>query len=130
MSSQGHGQVINSLFSAIDAGEIDTLDRHFADGYVAHFPGVPVPLDRAGAKGLFGAFRAAFPNISHNIESRLGEGALYAVRLKLTGTQQAEFNGIPATGKSIDISALNLFRFDGDQITEHWIEFDSLTMLQ
>ena len=38
--------------------------------------------------------------------------------------------GIPPTGKQVQITGIDLFRFSGDKIAEHWGVFDQLGMLQ
>ena len=45
-------------------------------------------------------------------------------------THRADFIGIPATGQAVVISSLNLFRFQGDRIAEHWVEYDTYGFLQ
>ena len=130
MSHQDTSSAVRRFFAAIDGGDFDAFDQLLATNYVAHFPGVPAPLDRAGAKGLFGAFRAAFPDIGHRLETTVAADDQVAVRLTITGTHRADFLGIPATGKTVTVSALNLFRFAGDRIAEHWVEYDTLGFLQ
>jgi steroid delta-isomerase-like uncharacterized protein len=131
MTGQDTNETVRRYFAAIDGHRFDDLDAVCALGYIAHFPGVPVPLDRASAKGLFAAFVAGFPDIAHRIDESVAEGDRVAVRLVITGTHRAEFNGIPATGKPVTIGALNLFRLDAaGHLAEHWIEYDTLGFLQ
>ena len=38
---------------------------------------------------------------------------------------------MPATGKSIDVQAIDIVRFDGDRgAREHWGVFDAMAMMQ
>ena len=48
-----------------------------------------------------------------------------------------ELMGMPATGKSIDVQAIDIVRFDGDGdgdgdggAREHWGVFDAMAMMQ
>jgi predicted ester cyclase len=43
-------------------------------------------------------------------------------------THRAEWRGIPATGKQVEISGYRTYRLEGDKIVEHWalIDGDSL----
>jgi predicted ester cyclase len=51
--------------------------------------------------------------------------------VRYTGTQQGEFQGMPATGKAVDVQLVDIFGFDGDgRLREHWGVIDQLTLLQ
>jgi steroid delta-isomerase-like uncharacterized protein len=130
MSIQDTSNTVRRFFAAIDGGDLDALDTLLAADFVAHSPGVPEPLDGAGVKGLFGGFRAAFPDLGHRIETTVAADDRVAVRLTIAGTHRAEFFGMPATGKTVTVSALNLFRFAGGRIAEQWVEYDTLGFLQ
>jgi steroid delta-isomerase-like uncharacterized protein len=130
VSTEENVQLIRRFFAEIDRANLDGLDGICTDDYGVQFPGVPGPLDRAGAKHLFGAFVAAFPGISHGIEETVAEGDKVATRLTVRGTHRGEFQGIPPTGKDITITALNIFRIAGGRIASHWIEYDAVGMLQ
>lgn len=48
----------------------------------------------------------------------------------VTGTQQGEFAGVPATGRPVIVTALNIHRVTGGQIEEGWLNWDALGMMQ
>jgi predicted ester cyclase len=75
-------------------------------------------------------FFAAFPDIQHTLEDQLAEGDKVAVRLTIRGTQQGEFQGMPATGKAITMTSLNILHFANGKIAEQWVETDDLGLLQ
>jgi len=52
------------------------------------------------------------------------------VRVTYSGTQQGELMGIPPTGKPFSVTGIEIYRFDGGKIVEHWLEVDNLGMLQ
>ncbi len=47
-----------------------------------------------------------------------------------TGTHNAEVMGIPATGKSIRVSAISVHRIANGKLAEHWCVWDTLGFLQ
>jgi len=52
-------------------------------------------------------------------------------RVRGTGTQRGEFMGMPATGKSVDVQLIDIFRFGDDGLVrEHWGVMDSLAMME
>jgi predicted ester cyclase len=60
----------------------------------------------------------------------LVDGDRAAARISVGGTHQGEFMGRPAIGNTILIPAINLFRLADNQIVEHWINSDSVGLLQ
>src|SRR5215213_11358229 len=117
--------VVRRFFAALDDQDVDTVGDMLASDYRLHFDGNPV-MDRGAGIGFFSAFLAAFPDISHQVQDQLAEGDLVATRILVRGTHQKELMGIPATGKEIAISAINMVRVDDGKIAEHWVNSDSL----
>lgn len=60
----------------------------------------------------------------------LAEGDKVAVRYTGSGTHQGDFAGIPASGKRVTIKGIDMFRMADGKITEEWLNFDQLSMLQ
>ena len=120
--------VVQRFFAALDDQDIDAVGDMLASDYRLHFDGNP-EMDRGAGIGFFGAFLAAFPDISHQVQDQLAEGDRIATRIVVRGTHQKEMMGIPATGKEIAISAINMVRIDDGKIAEHWVNSDSLGMM-
>ena len=72
----------------------------------------------------------ACPDVHFTVEDQVAEGDKVATRLTTTGTYQGEFAGIPATGKPVSVTAMNIHRVSGDQIQEAWFNWDALGMMQ
>ena len=65
------------------------------------------------------------------MEDVLVSGDKVVARVRATGTQQGEFMGMPATGKSVDVQLIDIIRFGEDGLArEHWGLFDALGMMQ
>ncbi len=87
------------LEEAWNKGNIDEHAHIFSPSYT--FPELPPPFG-TGSEGLLKfvrAFRAAFPDLHWTIEDVITNDDKVVWRVVATGTQQAEFMGIPATGK-------------------------------
>jgi steroid delta-isomerase-like uncharacterized protein len=130
MSADQYKETIREFFRTLDRRDLDQLDRVLAADYQTHFPGVPGPLGMDGARGLFGAFFAAFPDMTHTVEEVLVEGDRGAARLTIQGTNTGEFQGTPATGKHVSFSSMNTYRLANGKIAEHWVQYDAIGMLQ
>jgi predicted ester cyclase len=130
MSTEENTATIRRFFDELNKLNVAGLDDVCTPDFKLHFPGAPGALPREGAKQFFGMFFAAFPDIQHTLEDQLAEGDKVAVRLTIRGTQQGEFQGIPATGKAITMTSLNILHFANGKIAEQWVETDSLGLLQ
>lgn len=50
-------------------------------------------------------------------------------RVTVTGTQTGPFFGMPATGKKMSFTAIDIYRFKDSKVVERWGNGDGLTML-
>lgn len=108
------------------------LQEYATPGYRSHIPGAD--LDAAGMNGFAGAFFAALPDLDHDIMDVFGSGDRVALRLRLHGTHtgplETPAGSIPPSNNPIDFEAINVTRFEGNKIAEHWISFDMMTVMQ
>ena len=129
MSTDDGKAVIRRFFATLDAQDLEKLGGEvMAPDYRLHFDDLPV-MNIEGALGVFGAFLAAFPDISRSVEDIFAEGDRVACRLVVRGTQTGEFMGIPATNRTVEIQAMNVHRVEQGRTAEHWINSDGLGML-
>jgi predicted ester cyclase len=74
---------------------------------------------------------AGFPDWRFDAEDILTSGDKIIARSSVTGTNKGEFMGMPATGKSINIQAIDIVRFGNDGLAvEHWGVMDMMSMMQ
>jgi hypothetical protein len=74
---------------------------------------------------------AAFPNLRFDAQDVLGSGDKAVARVRVTGTHEGEFMGLPPTGKGVDVQAIDIVRFGDDGLVrEHWGVFDAMAMMQ
>ena len=52
------------------------------------------------------------------------------IRWVARGTQQGQLLGLAATGKQMEITGMSIVRISGQRIAEHWVNWDTLGMLQ
>lgn len=74
-------------------------------------------------------FEKGFPQYRLKAEDIIEQGDKVVVRARFMGTHNGEFNGIPATGKSVDLPFIIIYRFEGGKIAEHWLEANHLALL-
>jgi len=91
-------------------------------------PGTPGGLE--GAKQTVTMYLTAFPDLYFTVEDLIAEGDKVVARLTTRGTQQGVFMGIPPTGKHATVTAIDINRMAGGKSIEHWLEMDTLGLLQ
>ena len=73
-------------------------------------------------------YYTAFPDLTHHLDNFIAKGDYVAVQLKYTGTQAAEFMGIPSSGKKIECKGVHIYKLNDGKISElHFVD-DDLTM--
>src|SRR5215211_2093121 len=128
MSLEENKAVVRRFFAALDDQDLDAVAALLAPNYRLHFDGNP-EMDRGAGIGFLGAFLAAFPDITHQVQDQIAEEDRVATRIIVRGTHQHEMMGIPATGNEMSISATNVVRVNEGKIAEHWVNSDGLGML-
>jgi steroid delta-isomerase-like uncharacterized protein len=75
-------------------------------------------------------WREAFPDLNITIEKQVAEQDLVAVHWTARGTNTGTGNGLPATGRSVEITGTTLFRMDDGRIAEEWTCANSLGLMK
>ena len=130
MSAETNKAIIRRVFNEmVNNGNLGIADELIGPGYVNH--GIPVPATGPEAlKMAVTLFRTAFPDINLMLEEVVAEGDKVATRGYFTGTHQGDFNGIPATGKPIKTTYIDVWRLENGKAAENWVQMDMLGILQ
>ena len=126
-----HATAMRRLYELISAGDIDGFGDLLAEDFVEHEEMPGLEKSKEGVKQLFHMYRAAFPDLRMEVQDLLVSGDKAVARVRATGTQNGEFMGMPASGKSVDVQLIDITRFGDDGLArEHWGVFDALSMMQ
>jgi len=102
-----------------------------ADDFVEHEETPGLAPTKEGVMAFFRANRAAFPDMRMDAQDVFASGDKVTARVRLTGTHQGPFMGMPATGKQVDIQLIDIMRLGDDGLChEHWGVLDALAMMQ
>jgi steroid delta-isomerase-like uncharacterized protein len=122
-----HRRFFEELFNQ---GNLERADEIVAADYYNHNPAPGETPDLEGLKQFITTVRRAFPDLHFTIEDQIAEGDKVLSRWTATGTHQAVFAGIPATGRPIRVTALNIHRVVDGKIQEGWLNWDALGLMQ
>jgi predicted ester cyclase len=112
---------------------IDLIDELVGDDFTNNDPTPVAARDRASMKQFIKTLTVAFPNHHHHIEDLIAEGDKVVMRCTLTATHEGIFAGfleMPPTGKSVCQKQIHILRVQDNQLVEHWVVRDDLSMMQ
>jgi len=124
-------KLIEEYYQKMDSvkGDYSQMKEVFNDKMTFHFPGIPTPLTLDQFKETARGIYAGFSDFKHTIEDVIIEDSKVACRVNITGTHNGDFQGIPATNKSIAVGAITMFRIENGRLSEHWICVDMLGIM-
>src|ERR1044071_2261693 len=114
--------VARSFFEdVLDTGKLEDYSKSHAPDFVAHAEGHLASLeeDMTAAREQ----RKAMPDMRVKVSHIVAEGDLVSVSWTARGPTAAAGWAIPATGKSVSVNGMSLFRFERGLIQEEWSVF-------
>ena len=112
-------------------GNYAVVDELAASDIVVH---ASTPDDdihgREGVKQFYAALRAAFPDLHFAVQDQIAEGDRVVTRWLARGTHTGTFQGMPPTGKQVQMGGIDIDRFADGKVVECWPNADELGMLQ
>ena len=119
----------NWMEHAINGGNFRVVDELAHPDYVYRNPTDELRGAEA-IKGLFAAYRAAFPDFHVRVDDRVATGDRMVQAFTITGTHEGEFMGISPTRRKIRVHGIVMSRFEDGKIVEEWEVIDQLAFLQ
>jgi steroid delta-isomerase-like uncharacterized protein len=100
---------------------VDAVDDLLSEDFVEHIPMPGQDASRQGAKDFIGQVLRAFPDLDLEVEKQVAEGDTVAAVVRMSGTHQADFAGVPATGKRVSVEVMDMARVDNSgKFSDHW----------
>ena len=122
-------QVARSFFEEVlGQGHLDRYAESHAKDFAAHAGDHDATLEEDMA--IAREERKAFPDMKITVDQILAERDLVAVRWIASGTNTQAGMGFPATGKTMKISGMTLFRFKAGRISEEWNAWNVLSVMR
>ena len=110
-------------------GNTATADELMAVDAAIHMPtGEMVDLD--GLKRFAATWRASFPDWHSTFEELVAEGDRVAERWTGRGTHRVELQGIPPTGKRVEVPGSVFYRIADGKIVEFRGQLDMMSLMQ
>ncbi|HEU0023534.1 MAG TPA: ester cyclase [Thermoleophilaceae bacterium] len=89
----------------------------------------PEPMDKESVRGFYEQHFAAFPGGQIELLHTFADGDDVVTRFVMRGRHEAEFLGVPATGRDIELNGITILRFRDGLVVERWSQADMLGLL-
>lgn len=130
MSAEQNKVLVRRGFEdGINKHNLNVFDDLLAPTYVNHNMPAPGPGPEA-FKQVLAMFVSAFSDFRVRVEDIIAEGDKVATRGTWSGTHKGDFMGIPATGKAVNVTYSDLWRFENGKAVENWVQMDMLGLMQ
>ena len=115
--------------TVLNNGDIEATGQYFHEDVIelAPFPGQGPGL--SGLKEVLGGLRTVYPDMHWTIGEQVSEGEKVATRFTWTGTHQAEFLGVPASGRRVSVWGVVIDRFVDGKIKDTRLIMDALGLM-
>ena len=123
-------EIITRFELAFRAGDQTTIDELCDPRLIDHNPAPDQEPTLAGFKKKVAGFKTSFPDLEEDLRDIIASGDTVATRWVVTGSQQQELMGIPASGQKIEVGGMNFYRLENGRVTEIWTQFDAVSMMQ
>jgi|SRR5215211_5637703 len=134
MSAEQNKTNFKRLYDEVfNQGNLDVANELIGSNVVEHQqqPGVdPAAAGPELVKQIARFYRSAFPDLQIVVNDLIAEGDRVAARVSIIGTHQGEMMSIPPTGRRVEVSSIDIIRFEDGKAAEHWGETDIITMMK
>lgn len=117
--------IVKAYFAAIDNGNAAELENLLADDLQANAPFAPQTMPKQAWLGVGQGFKAAFPDMKHEILDYVETGYKVAVRGIFKGKNDGPMMGNPATGNRVAVPFNTMFELNAAwKIKAIHVQFD------
>jgi steroid delta-isomerase-like uncharacterized protein len=122
-------QIARDFFEEIWNQKIEaSIDKFIAEGAAGNDPKFGV--GRESFREQWKKWLIAFPDINFEVKEIIAENNSVVSRWTLTGTNNGEFRGKPATGKRVSVDGVSIDRIENGQVASGFDAWDELGLMQ
>lgn len=131
MSIEENKSIMNRFVEFINSADENLANELISPSAKFYVPGRPEPLEGpTGYLQVIGMMRSGFPDVKWQLEEVIAEDDRIAARFVMHGTHRGAFFGVPPTGKSIAVKAMNFYRLSNGQFIEEYGMPDMMGLMQ
>ena len=123
MDREAMQAVVERLHAIWNSGDVSLVPGVYSADFVVHWLSLVPPKDSVGRAGAIEAIeftRAAFPDWHEDVVDMVIDGDRVVTRYVSTGTHEGEFEGVPPTGRTIELHEMSIYRIEAGLVAEQW----------
>jgi predicted ester cyclase len=110
-------------------GDVSVFDTYASPDFIEHQHGFH-PANAEGVKKAVNNLHDAFPDFSLTVEDLVSDGDKVWGRMTGRGTHKKQFGPMPPTGRTFEITVVDIMRFKDGLLVEHWGVADRLGLME
>lgn len=120
--------LVETYLEMLNTHDADLVDAFIADDYVNH--NVVVDDGREANRAFWKNFFAGLPDVVVTMEDVIISGDRVVGRFVYRGTHTGDLLGIPATGATVEMRSIDIWRVENGLLVEHWDELNLMEVFQ
>jgi steroid delta-isomerase-like uncharacterized protein len=128
MSTEQNKAVVRAFVEAWNARDLNRFDDLMGEDARLTVGGATISCDPAATRAIAEHWLAGLPDYRFELLDLIAEGDKVVARMPFTGTQTGPVLDIPATGRSVRVTEIVIFRIADGRIVEAWEEYDEMGM--
>jgi steroid delta-isomerase-like uncharacterized protein len=121
-------EIVKAWYSALEENDFNTIKNLMDSKYQFRNPMSPIPISAEEHLGMMDAMKSAF-EARHEFDVFIEQGNYVVVRGKWIAKHTGDFNGIPATGKLVELHLIDIFNIIDGKVVNHHIEFNPMLIM-
>ena len=131
MSNEQNKAIVRRFYEGFEAQDEDAMRQVLSPDLAAHTHGGPGPQTREEMLQGIAFWNASFSDTQFSIQEQVAEGNMVMSYMIMTSTHdRGEFQGLPPSGKKIELHAASLEYIEDGQIVERRIFSDWMVVMQ
>ena len=126
-----HRELVTRIFNqAWNQADFSGLRELIAEDAAFHIRGQTFPTSAEDLQRIVIGWHETFADFHFEIQDMVVERDRVAVRLTLSGTHQGPWQGIPAAGTQVSVTAMMFFHLADGKVVEIWENYDEYGLRQ
>jgi len=103
---------------------MEVADEVLSPRFISHDWPEGGPSGPKAFRDYYSAIRSAVPDARYEVDDMIGENDKVVVRWRMLGTHEGAFGDMPASGKSIVLKGIAIYRVEAGRLMERWVVSD------
>ena len=130
MSVKDPENIVLEFYQSFDNRDIERAFSLLDDNFTAHLAGIPEAMNRENFQQFGLEFYSAFAESQHRFDQIIIAENKVITAGTFTATHLGQFQGLPPTGKQVEIAVMHIDRVEKGKIVEHWGQGDAQGLMQ